>query len=356
MKNILSIILLISLFCIMRTNLIDHSEQITKILDSFSNSSPKELFKIWHLIFKRDYTFDSEEAKLRFRNFKMHLALIKEINSKDLGYTFGLNQFSDMSAEEFEKTYLTRRPNLNLEKDLNELNQNLGFIALNPDDDDDLTKRNLQSNIDYTPLFLAARNQGNCGSCWTFSSAGAIEGNYAKKTGRPVAYLSTQQLVDCDRGNGGCNGGDMMKAYNYVQKAGLMSEADYKYTAKEGSCKYSSSKAVNKIKGYDYCSNYGSKKCTTEIFYALLARGPLGVGIDGDVIQVYKSGIYKGSCNLDNHAVVAVGYGSSGSSYYWIVRNSWGASWGEKGYIRVQGNIKNKYSCFVENEGTLPTV
>ena len=139
MKNILSIILLISLFCIMRTNLIDHSEQITKVLDSFSNSSPKELFKIWHLIFKRDYTFDSEEAKLRFRNFKIYLALIKEINSKDLGYTFGLNQFSDLSAEEFKNTYLTRRPNLNLEKDLNELNKNLGFLAPNAADDDDLT-------------------------------------------------------------------------------------------------------------------------------------------------------------------------------------------------------------------------
>ena len=233
MKNILSIILLISLFCIFRTNLIDHSEQISKVLDTFSNSSPKELFKIWHLMFKRDYTFDSKEAKLRFRNFKINLALIKEINSKDLGYTFGLNQFSEISAEEFKNIFLTHRPNLNLEKDINELNHNLGFLTPNAadDDDDDLTKRNLQANIDYTPLFLAARDQGNCGSCWTFSSTGAIEGNYAKKIGKPVAYLSTQQLVDCDTGNRGCNGGDMRIAYNYVQKSGLMAEADYKYIA-----------------------------------------------------------------------------------------------------------------------------
>ena len=185
-------------------------------------------------MFKRDYTFDSKEAKLRFRNFKINLALIKEINSKDLGYTFGLNQFSDISAEEFKNIFLPHRPNLNLEKDINELNHNLGFLtpnAADDDDDDDLTKRNLQANIDYTPLFLAARDQGNCGSCWTFSSTGAIEGNYAKKIGKPVAYLSTQQLVDCDTGNRGCNGGDMRIAYNYVQKSGLMAEADYKYIA-----------------------------------------------------------------------------------------------------------------------------
>ena len=355
-KFILSIILLLALSSVVITQEIDHSDQIRKILESFSNSTPKELFKIWHLLFKREYTFDSQEAKLRFRNFKMNLALIKETNAKDLGYKFGLNQFSDLSEEEFKQKYLTRRPNLNLDQDLKEINTKLDFLPTTTEDDDDLTKRNLLSNIDYRNLFPSARNQGACGSCWTFSSAGAIEGNYAKLQGRPIAFLSTQQLVDCDRGNSGCNGGDMRTAYNYVVSNPLMYDNDYPYTARVGSCRYVASKGAGRIKGYNYCSNYTSKTCTTQSFYNLLVSGPLAIGIDGSAIQRYTTGIFSGYCSSDNHAVIAVGYGTSGSSYYWIVRNSWGASWGEQGYIRVLGNLSNAKSCFVENEGVLPII
>ena len=353
-KFLVGIIFLVTLSMVM--SLEDESVQIKKILNSFMDSTPKELFKVWHLLYKREYTYASEEAKMRFRNFKINLALIKETNSKHLGYTFGLNQFSDLSAEEFKRIYLTRKPNLNLEQDLKEINNQLGFLTPT-DDDDDLTKRNLQmANIDYSMYFLPPRDQGGCGSCWAFSSAGAIEGNLSKKKGAPVNYLSTQQLVDCDTGNGGCNGGDMRVCYKYVMLSGMMNDIDYKYTAAKGSCKYVKTQAVSKILGFDYCSGYTSRTCSTSIFYSLLAKGPLAVGIDGSTIQSYYNGIYLGACYQDNHAVIAIGYGTSGAQNYWIVRNSWGASWGENGYIRVLANINNNSSCFVENEGVLPLV
>ena len=98
-KFLVGIIFLVTLSMVM--SLEDESVQIKKILNSFMDSTPKELFKVWHLLYKREYTYASEEAKMRFRNFKINLALIKETNSKHLGYTFGLNQFSDLSAEEF---------------------------------------------------------------------------------------------------------------------------------------------------------------------------------------------------------------------------------------------------------------
>ena len=139
-KFLVGIIFLVTLSMVM--SLEDESVQIKKILNSFMDSTPKELFKVWHLLYKREYTYASEEAKMRFRNFKINLALIKETNSKHLGYTFGLNQFSDLSAEEFKRIYLTRKPNLNLEQDLKEINNQLGFLTPT-DDDDDLTKRNI---------------------------------------------------------------------------------------------------------------------------------------------------------------------------------------------------------------------
>ena len=356
MKRILlSIILLVALSMVISSE-IDHTDQVRKILDSFMDSKPKELFKIWHLLYKRQYTFDSEEAKLRFKNFKINLAIVKETNQQNLGYKFGLNQFSDLSKEEFTETYTTRRPNLNLEQDIAEFNKNLGFLA-NQEDDDDLTKRNLQMvNIDYTKLFLGARNQGTCNSCWTFATTGVIEGNMAKKLGSPISYLSPQQLVDCDPSNSGCNGGNPYKALTYLQTAGVMQDKDYPYTSKKGTCAFDDKKTAKIVKGIEYCSNYTTKKCTTELFYSLLARGPLSIGIDGNAVQGYTNGLFLGACNSDNHAVVAIGYGTEGGKSYWIVRNSWGPSWGEKGNLRVLSNLSNKYSCFVENEGMLPIV
>ena len=240
-RILLAIILLVALSIVLGSE-IYRTDQVSKVLDSFMDSKPKELFKIWHLLYRREYTFNSEEAKIRFINFKINLALIKETNQQNLGYKFGLNQFSDLSSEEFTQNYASRRPHLNLEQYIAELNKNLGFLA-NQDDDDDLSKRNLQMvSIDYTNLLLAARKQGICNSCWAFASTGVIEGNMAKKLGSPVSYLSPQQLVDCDPQNAGCNPAYPDKALTYLLTAGVMQDKDYPYTAKKGACVYDEKK------------------------------------------------------------------------------------------------------------------
>jgi len=333
------------------------SEIIHKILDNFIDGSPKELFKVWHHLYERSYTLDTQEAKDRFATFKANLKEIREHNAQDLPYKLGLNQFSDMTKAEFKAKFTTEKeiPDEDFEKLVKELEMTPAFLE---DDDDDLTKRNLAKNpINHSKFYNAARSQEQCGSCWAFSTAGAVEGGLGKKAGKPINYLSTQQLVDCDKQNDGCDGGALVYAFDYMKKNGVMFDKDYAYKGSQGSCKYSSSKATNKIKGVEYCKTKSSSKnpCSIEKVYNLLVRGPLSVVIDADAIEKYKSGIFTGKCSKSNHAVILVGYAvDPKSGEYWIVRNSWGADWGEKGYIRVKVSESNKSSCFLTYEAFLP--
>jgi C1A family cysteine protease len=346
----------------------ENHEIVHKILSEFTGASTKELFKVWHLLFKKSYTLDTEEAKQRFYNFKANLKLINDNNAdEESSYKMGLNQFSDMTNEEF-KAVMCQKQVLRS----SEFDRLITLLDMAPaptpapstnfldDDDDDLTKRNLaRANIDHTPFFPPIRNQGNCGSCWAFSSAGTIEGNYGLKMKKPTVPLSPQQLVDCDKGNSGCNGGVFAPAFDYIKKYGLQSESSYPYKTAQGTCSFNASSVSVKTTGYSYCSSYSTQpavKCSVDKFYALLQKGPLAVGVDAGSksFQAYKSGIFNASCSEDNHAVIAVGYGSEAGKEFWIVRNSWGATWGDKGYVKIAINPANKNSCFVDNEAFLP--
>jgi C1A family cysteine protease len=332
-----------------------------KILENFMEGSPKELFKVWHFLHEKTYTLDTQEARERFAAFKANLKLIKEHNAQNSDYKLGLNEFSDMSNTEFTAKMCTKKvvKGAELEKLISDLNMKpANFLE---EDDDDLTKRNLAyANIDHSAFFNTARNQGNCGSCWAFSTAGTIEGFLAKnKYNSKMNYLSTQQLVDCDTGNYGCNGGNFGPAYAYVQTNGLQYDTTYVYTQIKSSCKYNKTYATNTIRGFTYCSNYGTTNpCTVDKVYNLLRNGPVSVGIDGSVIQSYIGGIYTGLCSADNHAVILVGYGydTVALKEYWLVRNSWGSNWGLTGYIKIHNNPNNKNSCYVANEGYQPTL
>ena len=194
------------------------------------------------------------------------------------------------------------------------------------------------SSVDWTTqgVVTPVKNQGQCGSCWAFSTTGAIECMVAISTGTLVS-LSEQQLVDCShrQGNLGCDGGEMDDAFKYVmEEGGLCSEKEYPYKAEGGSCEASSCGTL-----YDPISSYTDVTSRSEPdLETATAAGCVSVAIEADqfAFQYYSSGILDGTCgtNLD-HGVLVVGYGNDGNQEYWKVKNSWGESWGEDGYVLI---------------------
>eukprot|EP01084_Bolivina_argentea_P302401 521966_1 len=199
-------------------------------------------------------------------------------------------------------------------------------------------------SVDWTthdpPVVTPVKNQGQCGSCWSFSATGAMECQYAIKTGT-LNSLSEQQLVDCAGiryGCEGCNGGEMTGAMKYAaNEGGLCSETEYPYTARGGECKASSC-------GTKYDASTGVDKVTPDDSSALqaaVAQGCVSIGIEADqtAFQHYKSGVLDGKCGTSvDHGVLIVGYGSESGQDYWKVKNSWGDTWGEDGYVLICRN------------------
>jgi C1A family cysteine protease len=191
----------------------------------------------------------------------------------------------------------------------------------------------------------AVKNQGSCGSCWAFSAVSAAESKHAIVSGQLV-QLSEQQLVDCSHNsNYGCNGGMYDRAWADVQKqGGFMKSSDYPYTGKVGSCRFSASKVAAKVTGYHMV-----QRNSPDQLKAALAKGPVSVGIaaSSKAFQSYRSGIFNdaGCGTRLDHAVTAVGWGSEGGKEFFIVRNSWGAGWGESGYIRMAAVTSGSGVC-----------
>jgi cathepsin H len=328
---------------------------VESILDRFMDGSVKELFKVWHLVFKKTYTFDSNEAKERYANFKVKVAEIKSVNSQNLSYKLGLNEFSDMSYEEFSRIYLSKQV---------PLPPTTNFLE---EEDDDLTKRNLEvgaAEINHTKYFGAVRHQGSCGSCWTYATTGVMEAAFSMKNGQVYPYFSTQQLVDCDRAYSfGCQGGWPDKALSYyTQQKGLMLDSVYPYLGYEGQCRYNTQAALYRNRGVRGCNAQSTTPCSINTLYSLLSTGPMAVLVDaGGDFGSYRSGVWMGDCRSSqypNHAVILVGYGvdSTTGYQYWLIRNSWGATWGLQGYIKVAVNENNKGSCFIQSQAYAPTL
>jgi len=273
----------------------------------------------------------------RFNIFKDNLGFIRNENAKNLSYTLGVNEFADLTNLEFMNLYagLMEQP------------------AGVPRSQHVLGGKAPQASVDWrtSGAVTPVKNQGQCGSCWAFSTTGAVEGSYKIKSGQLVP-LSEQQLVDCagSSGNQGCNGGFMDYAFEWIMKNGICSEKDYPYTGRDGTCK-KTCKPVTKVAGY--------KDVTAGSESALLdavTTTPVSVAIEADqsAFQFYRSGIFTAACGRQlDHGVLAVGYGTQGSQDYWIVKNSWGASWGEQGYIRM---IRNKDQCCIADAASYPTM
>ena len=201
------------------------------------------------------------------------------------------------------------------------------------------------------------RDQAQCGSCWAFSSLAAVEtGLLIAGTSKYTADtldLSEQQLVDCSRNNG-CNGGSLVVTMMYIKNKGVEEEKDYPYTATNGTCKYDKTKAVVTVTGHTNIKQKDEQDLTNA-----LAETAVAVAIDAShpSFQLYKKGVYnEANCKqmVLNHGVTAVGYGATeeGEEYY-IVKNSWGTSWGQAGYIYMSRNKNNQ--CGIASGATYPT-
>jgi hypothetical protein len=305
-----------------------------------SESTYQEAFVSW--MQKYDKSYAPEEFFYRYNTFKTNYDFVEKHNSANYTWTVEMNKFADLSSAEFKNIYLGYKPELR--RDERKVTLDDLRVGAYPDGDLDWVAKGAVTGI---------KDQGQCGSCWSFSTTGAVEGIVQIKHGQ-LTPLSEQELMDCSYsyGNLACNGGLMDNAFKYVMANGLCTEAAYPYTAKSSlDCKASScsASANSKITGYT------DVKSTETNLGAAVDMQPISVAIEADQsgFQLYKTGVFCGVCgtNLD-HGVLAVGYGTDSGSDYWKVKNSWGTSWGEQGYIRM---CRNKNECGISSEPSYPT-
>jgi len=306
-------------------------------------------WNLWKQINGKIYS--SVEEDVRRAAWEDNLKIVRAHNLQaDLGvhsYTLGMNKFADLTLSEFVAL-------MNGYNETNSRPKLLGrkIYMYNP-------KIQAPDSVDWRDKGYVTdiKDQGQCGSCWAFSSTGSLEGQHFKATGKLVS-LSEQNLVDCSQkqGNMGCNGGLMDQAFDYIKENnGIDTEVSYPYEAVDNQCRFKSENVGATDSGFTDIKS----KDEAALQQAVADVGPISVAIDAShsSFQLYKSGIYNeifcSQTRLD-HGVLAVGYGSDSGKDYWIVKNSWGTGWGNKGYIQMSRNKRNQ--CGIATAASYPTV
>jgi len=302
------------------------------------------MWEAWKVQHKKIYR--AAEEAMRFGIFIENVNKINRLNAESTDVKFAINKFADLTGHEF-KTQQAGCAFVEKNKKFVEQRtapvRNIGALP------DSVDWRNKGA---VTPV----KDQGQCGSCWAFSTTGVLEGFNFVNNGKLLSF-SEQQIVDCDTDQDeGCNGGWPYLAVEYAAKNGLELESDYPYTAEDGDCKYNKAKATKVAGGYQFVTANSS-----DSLKAALVNGPVSVAIeaDQDVFQFYSKGVISTGCgaNLD-HAVLAVGYQKVGVLEAFIVKNSWGTTWGSDGYVfisTIQTLNQGQGACGILAQPMIPT-
>nr|XP_026490995.1 uncharacterized protein LOC113397064 [Vanessa tameamea]XP_026490996.1 uncharacterized protein LOC113397064 [Vanessa tameamea] len=297
----------------------------------YRNIQAEHLFSDFLTTYTPDYVNDRNEMLKRFTIFKENVKKIHDFNTHERGTArYAVTRFADLSYEEFRQKFMGLKPSL---RDHNQIPMRKAEIP----------QVHLPALFDWRHYnaVTEVKDQGSCGSCWAFSVTGNIEGQWKIQTGELVS-LSEQELVDCDKLDDGCNGGLPDNAYRAIEQlGGLETENDYPYEGENDKCAFN--KTLSKVK---ITSAVNITSNETDMAKWLVQNGPISIGINANAMQFYVGGVshpWKVLCsptNLD-HGVLIVGYGVKDYPLfhktlpYWIIKNSWGNSWGEQGYYRV---------------------
>ncbi|BFZ16154.1 hypothetical protein BsWGS_19193 [Bradybaena similaris] len=319
---------------------------------TLASASLEANWAVYKKTHKKIYSEDEDAARRLI--WQTNLRMIEEHNelyAQGLSsFYLGENHFTDMTTEEFNN----QMKGLKINKDL-KINKplNRATFRAKPHLDE------LPDQVDWRTkgYVTSVKDQGQCGSCWAFSTTGSLEGQHFKATGKLVS-LSESNLVDCARfgGNDGCRGGNVDTAFQYIiSNKGIDTEAGYPYIPRNGICNFNRTNIGATIKSYtdvEAADEDALKQAVAEI-------GPISVSIDANTtsFRFYNGGVLDdskcSSTDLD-HAVLIVGYGTQEGTDYWIVKNSWGSNWGDHGYILMARNKNNQ--CGIATAATYPIV
>jgi cathepsin L len=285
-------------------------------------------------------TYSSSEMHARYAIWRKNVDFINAWNKRNTTTVLAMNAFGDMSNTEFAKYYL------GLKKTAPSHATSTITARAGLPDSWDWVKQGA-----VTPV----KNQQQCGSCWSFSTTGSVEGCHFIAT-KNLVSLSEQNLMDCSytQGNQGCDGGLMTQAMDYIiSNGGIDTESSYPYTAADGTCNYNAANSGSTLSAYSNVASGDESALQNSVY-----QGPTSIAIDASQssFQFYSSGVYSDpSCSSSqlDHGVLAVGWGhdSSSNQDYWIVKNSWGSDWGQQGYIWM---LRGSNECGVATMATLP--